>query len=148
MKDFNIFRVVNIGRCFCPKPGQFCTLFYNFAHRIDLFGLNAFLDVLKEYLSSEYKNIETLLDYAQKIENRTVYKRLGFGTEYFGFDEDELLLTCKQLISTQLNPKTASIITREGTRWRVSYSHLFKIMDAAASQEFQQQRQMIDVTPK
>jgi hypothetical protein len=51
-------------------------------------------------------------------------------------------------VITQLNPKTASIITREGTRWRVSYSHLFKIMDAAPSQEFQQQRQMIDVTPK
>ncbi len=92
----------------------------DFAHRIDLFGLNAFLDVLKEYLSSEYKNIEILLNYAQKIENRTVYKRLGFGLEYLGFDEDELLLPCKQLISKGLS-KIAPQLTcpRVNKRWNL-----------------------------
>jgi hypothetical protein len=43
---------------------------------------------------------------------------------------------------TQLNPKTASIITRDGSRWRVSYSHLFKIFDSEAKETAP--RQMID----
>lgn len=37
-------------------------------------------------------------------------------------------------IITQLNPKTASIITRDGSRWRVAYSHLFKIVEAYGSE--------------
>ena len=47
-------------------------------------------------------------------------------------------------IITQLNPKTASVITRDGTRWRVDYRHLFKILDAD-SQDVSP-RTMIDVT--
>lgn len=50
-------------------------------------------------------------------------------------------------IITQLNPKTATVITRDGTRWCIYYSNLFKIVDASA-QEFSQQSSMIDVTPK
>lgn len=35
----------------------------------------------------------------------------------------------------QLNQKTASILTREGARWRVAYSLLFKVMDGHGTQE-------------
>ncbi len=45
-------------------------------------------------------------------------------------------------IITQLNPKTATITTRDGSRWRVSYSHLFKIFDTDAHEATS--RQMID----
>ena len=47
-------------------------------------------------------------------------------------------------IITQLNPKTASIITRDGSRWRVAYSHLFKIVDAYGTET--SSKQMVDVT--
>jgi len=33
-------------------------------------------------------------------------------------------------VITQLNPKTASVTTRDGARWRVNYSLLFKVLDA------------------
>jgi hypothetical protein len=45
---------------------------------------------------------------------------------------------------TQLNPKTASITTRDGTNWRVYYSHLFKILDAQGDTATQET--IIDVT--
>ena len=35
----------------------------------------------------------------------------------------------------QLNQKTASILTTEGTRWRVAYSLLFKVMDTEGRRE-------------
>lgn len=49
-------------------------------------------------------------------------------------------------IITQLNPKTASIITRDNTKWRVHYSHLFKIWDA--HKQTADPGMMIDVTPE
>ena len=49
-------------------------------------------------------------------------------------------------IITQLNPKTASVTTRDGTRWRVDYRYLFQIVDAKA-QEFSSPK-IINVTPK
>jgi hypothetical protein len=48
-------------------------------------------------------------------------------------------------VITQLNPKTVSIITRDGKRWRVAYSYLFKILDT--SSQAMSQQPMIDVTP-
>lgn len=47
-------------------------------------------------------------------------------------------------IITQLNPKTASITTGDNSRWRVSYSHLFKIVNAQGQKS--SPREMIDVT--
>ncbi len=92
----------------------------DFAHRIDLFGLNAFLDVLKAYWHSEHKKTEILLDYAQKIGNRTVYKRLGFGLEYLGLDDDKLVLACKQFISKGLSKIAPQLqCLRVNKRWNL-----------------------------
>ena len=49
-------------------------------------------------------------------------------------------------IITQLNPKTATITTRDGSRWRVSYGHLFKVLDAQTQKSHE--NKIIDVTPK
>ncbi|MBF0184013.1 MAG: hypothetical protein HQM06_06460 [Magnetococcales bacterium] len=35
----------------------------------------------------------------------------------------------------QLNPRTATVLTTMGTRWRVDYGLLFKVMESQASQE-------------
>ncbi|GAB0057048.1 hypothetical protein SIID45300_01369 [Candidatus Magnetaquicoccaceae bacterium FCR-1] len=35
----------------------------------------------------------------------------------------------------QLNPKTATVVTRTGERWRVSYGMLFKVMDGEGRHE-------------
>jgi len=85
-----------------------------------LFGLNAFLDVLKAYWHSEHKKTEILLDYAQKIGNRTVYKRLGFGLEYLGLDDDKLVLACKQFISKGLSKIAPQLqCLRVNKRWNL-----------------------------
>lgn len=48
-------------------------------------------------------------------------------------------------IIVQLNPKTVTIETREGERWRVYYHDVFKILDGQAQEG--KEYQMIDVTP-
>jgi len=44
----------------------------------------------------------------------------------------------------QLNPKTASIRTREGERWRVYDDHIFKVLDGQAQEGHE--HNMIDIT--
>lgn len=53
--------------------------------------------------------------------------QVGEGVGFLGKNDQETYG-----IITQLNPKTASIITRDGTNWRVHYGYLFKTWDATA----------------
>jgi len=75
----------------------------DFAHRIDLFGLNAFLDIFSAYISSEHKKTNLLLEYAHQSANRTIYKRLGFAMEHLGIQDDKVVSICKQSISKGLS---------------------------------------------
>jgi len=41
-------------------------------------GMTIVKDVFHEYLESDYVNLELLIEYAEKMNNRTIFKRLGF----------------------------------------------------------------------
>ena len=41
-------------------------------------GMSIVYDIFKEYCESEYCDFQKLLDYCHKMENKTIFKRLGF----------------------------------------------------------------------
>jgi predicted transcriptional regulator of viral defense system len=51
-------------------------------------------DVLLSYLKSESRNVELLIDYAKRLGNGAVFKRLGFLLEYLAPGEVEALRAC------------------------------------------------------
>lgn len=51
-------------------------------------------------------------------------------------------------VITQLNPKIATVLTREGTQWRIYYSNLFKVLDTHGQHAGSYTSMMIDVTPQ
>ena len=55
----------------------------DFANFITEFGLQGFVDNFEEYLRSEHKNLDVLLDYVGQSLNRTLYKRFGFMIEKY-----------------------------------------------------------------
>lgn len=83
-------------------------------------------------------NVNTDIDKKQTQEKFDLNQfQVGEHISFIGKNDEET-----NGIITQLNPKTASIITRDGSRWRVSYSHLFKIVDAYGTET--SPRQMVD----
>lgn len=63
-------------------------------------GIRLVLDALQNYINSEHKNSDLLLQYAENSKNKTIYKRLGFLLEYLNAKEQELISLCKQKISS------------------------------------------------
>lgn len=41
-------------------------------------GITLFLDIFNQYVESEYFDLDLVMEYASKMNNRTIYKRLGF----------------------------------------------------------------------
>ncbi len=56
--------------------------------------------------------------------------QVGETVGFYGSQNQELYGTI-----VKLNPKTVSLVTREGARWRVGYSLLFKVMDGETGEE-------------
>ena len=54
-------------------------------------GMYQVLEFYQNYLHSKHKDIDLLISYALKVNNGTVFKRLGFITEKF-FPEEELII--------------------------------------------------------
>lgn len=50
-------------------------------------GMRILQDVFQEYKESEFFDFETLLSYSEKMQNKTIFKRLGFLLEYMQLDE-------------------------------------------------------------
>jgi predicted transcriptional regulator of viral defense system len=70
-------------------------------------GMRSVIDFFKQYLSSSHFNADTLLEYASKMDNRTIFKRLGFVLSKIKPDTTALIEHCKQNISqgnSQLDP--------------------------------------------
>lgn len=47
----------------------------------------------------------------------------------------------------QLNPKTATVLTSTGERWRVPYALLFKVMEGGANNEYQEAEYTLEHFP-
>jgi predicted transcriptional regulator of viral defense system len=95
-------------------------------------GLRHGADVLHEYLASEHRNDSLLVEYGDRVGNRTVFKRLGFLLETretpAGLDTGHLVEACLERRSagvTALDPSSAArgrILRRWGLRINVNLS--------------------------
>ncbi|MFQ5904501.1 MAG: type IV toxin-antitoxin system AbiEi family antitoxin domain-containing protein, partial [Candidatus Binatia bacterium] len=83
-------------------------------------GLRSTTDILVSYLKSKDKNTTLLMEYADRLGNRAVFKRLGFLLERFVSVEENTIKECKTKLSTgnaKLDPALAA--DRLITRWRL-----------------------------
>ncbi len=83
------------------------------------------------YCSLNLKNIDLDL-YNTSSKGKLSKNDLRVG-EVVGFNKDDTQIVG---IIIRLNYKTATIITKDNRRWRVSYSYLFKIIDADLVNQF------------
>ena len=83
-------------------------------------GTREVINALHEYLNSDHKNIDLLLEYCKKLGKGVVYKRLGFLLEYLQYDDQHLLKECAKHISkgkNKLDPELNS--ERLITKWQL-----------------------------
>lgn len=84
-------------------------------------GIRTVVDVVGEYMASEHRNDQLLVEYGDRLGNRAVFKRLGYLIELMGIEADELLAACRErrsagLVSLDPSVKTKGTIVR---RWGV-----------------------------
>ena len=83
-------------------------------------GLRSTIDMFRNYLSSEKKDIGLLIEYAERLGNGAVFKRLGFLLEKYAKDEQGFIEQCREKLTTgnaKLDP--ASKVNKLITRWRL-----------------------------
>lgn len=83
-------------------------------------GIRPTVDIFLSYLKSENKNILLLIDYAKRLGNGAVFKRLGFLLERYAPDQEAAINECKALMTkgnTNLDPSLKA--DRLITRWRL-----------------------------
>lgn len=70
-------------------------------------GMRSVIDFFEQYLSSSHFNADILLEYASKMNNKSIFKRLGFVLSKISPKSIALIHHCKQNISqgnSQLDP--------------------------------------------
>jgi predicted transcriptional regulator of viral defense system len=82
-------------------------------------GIRTVADVLHEYLHSEHRNDNLLLDYGDRLANHAIFKRLGYLLEHSGIQAPDLVESCLArrsagLIALDPSVKTPGRIVR---RW-------------------------------
>ncbi|MCH7615820.1 MAG: type IV toxin-antitoxin system AbiEi family antitoxin domain-containing protein [Nitrospinae bacterium] len=83
-------------------------------------GIRSVADMFTAYLQSENKNISLLGDYARRLGNGAVFKRLGFLLERYAPNEQELIEACRKELTSgnaQLDPNLSA--DNLVTRWRL-----------------------------
>ena len=83
-------------------------------------GIRSTADMFKNYLRSEKKNLSLLIDYADKLGNGAVFKRLGFLLEKFSAADEDVIAQCRERLTAgnaKLDPsmETDKLVTR----WRL-----------------------------
>ncbi len=71
-------------------------------------GIRTVQDVLRNYLASDAKNLALLLEYAERLSNGAVFKRLGFLLETGAPHEGEIIKRCHQNLTmgnARIDPK-------------------------------------------
>lgn len=83
-------------------------------------GISSATDMFKNYLKSENKNMDMLIDYSMRFGNGAVFKRLGFLLERFSPDEKTIIEKCKSQLTKgniKLDPKLGA--DKLVTRWKL-----------------------------
>ena len=82
-------------------------------------GVRHVADVLGNYFDHEDRDDRRLVEYAARLGNRTVFKRLGYLTEALGVRAPALITSCLERKSTGLSRLDPSVVTagRIKKRW-------------------------------
>lgn len=83
-------------------------------------GIRSVADMLNNYLKSENKDLKLLIEYAKRLGNGAVFKRLGFLLERFASDQISFINDCKTQLTTgnvKLDPALES--DKLITRWKL-----------------------------
>jgi predicted transcriptional regulator of viral defense system len=83
-------------------------------------GIRSVKDMLGNYLKSEHKDLELLIEYGERLGNGAVFKRLGFLFEITAPDEAKAMEACSERLtkgSASLDPKLNN--DKLVTRWRL-----------------------------
>lgn len=84
-------------------------------------GIRQVAGVVNSYLTGSMRDEQALLSYAERIGNKTVYKRLGYVVEALSLDAPQLAETCRSRISsgyTLLDPGV-DVKGRLSKRWNL-----------------------------
>ena len=97
-------------------------------------GIEHVIDCFKNYIESQHCKPQQLVEYAERLGNAAVFKRLGFLAEQLFSGNDILVTACKSRLSkgnAQLDPalKGDKLITR----WRLFIPSMLSIGKAPAS---------------
>jgi predicted transcriptional regulator of viral defense system len=84
-------------------------------------GMRTVADMVHEYLNSEHRNDDLLVDYGDRVGNRAVFKRLGYLLEHSRIDAPALVEACWErrssgLVTLDPSVKSPGRIVR---RWRL-----------------------------
>ena len=66
-------------------------------------GIRHVAEVLDSYFGSEYLDESLLLEYAERLGNRTVFKRLGYLLEVLDIEAPGLVQECRDRISSGMS---------------------------------------------
>lgn len=94
-------------------------------------GIRSVKDMLGNYMRSESKNLEQLIEYGMRLGNGAVFKRLGFLLEKTAPDETETIERCRKRLTagnTKLDPKLKN--SKLITRWRLWVPENWKRMES------------------
>jgi len=83
-------------------------------------GIRPVTDMFASYFKSEYRDTKQLIDYALKLNNGAVFKRLGFLLEQYAQTETAAIETCAASLTrgnAKLDPSLAA--DKLITRWRL-----------------------------
>ena len=83
-------------------------------------GIRSVNDMLENYLHSEMKNLNLLIEYADQLGNGAVFKRLGFLLEQLFPNESDIIGQCAQRLSkgnARIDPKQPA--EKLVSRWRL-----------------------------
>jgi predicted transcriptional regulator of viral defense system len=64
-------------------------------------GARPTVDVFRNYLDSDQKNTALLIEYADRLGNGAVFKRLGFIAERFAPKEETLIAACRKRLTKE-----------------------------------------------
>jgi len=83
-------------------------------------GIRSTRDMFINYIRSENKNLELLIEYSERLGNGAVFKRLGFLLELVALDETAVIDQCRSKL-TAGNAKLDPNLNNERliTRWRL-----------------------------
>lgn len=89
-------------------------------------GMRHVADIVHAYFSGSERKDDTLADYAHRLGNRTVFKRLGYLIETLGIEAFSLAKTCREAMSAGLSrldpsgPRGGRILKRWNLRLNVA----------------------------